>query len=36
MLLEIFASTYNAEILNCFNSKIQLKDTKSAIKSKLI
>ena len=26
-----FASTYNVEILNSFNPKIQLKDTESAI-----
>ena len=31
-----FASTYNVEILNSFNSEVQLKDAASAIKSKLI
>ena len=31
-----YASTYNVEILNCFNPELQLKDTESAIKSKLI
>ena len=31
-----YASTYNVEILNSFNSEIQLKDTQSTIKSKLI
>ena len=31
-----FSSTYNVEILNSFNHELQLKDTKSAIKSKLI
>ena len=31
-----FASTYNVETLNSFNSELQLKDAKSAIKSKLI
>ena len=30
-----FASTYNVEILNYFNTDLQLKDTKSAIKNKL-
>ena len=30
-----FASTYNVEILNSFNPKLQLKDTEPAIKSKL-
>ena len=30
-----FASTYNVEILNSFNSELQLKDTESAIKNKL-
>ena len=29
-------STYNVEILNSFNPEIQLKDTESAIKNKLI
>ena len=33
---EGYASTYNVEILNFFNSELQLKDTESAIKSKLI
>ena len=31
-----YASTYNDEILNSFNPKLQLKDTESAIKSNLI
>ena len=31
-----FASAYNIEILNSFNHELQLKDTESAIKSKLI
>ena len=31
-----FASFYNVEILNYFNPELQLKDTESAIKSKLI
>ena len=31
-----YASTYNVEILNSFNPELQLKDTESAIKSKLI
>ena len=31
-----FAGTYNVEILNCFNTELQLKDTESAIKSKMI
>ena len=30
-----FASTYNVEILNSLNPKLQLKDTEPAIKSKL-
>ena len=30
-----FVSTYNAEILNSFNPESQLKDTESAIKTKL-
>ena len=25
-----FASTYNVEIINCFNPELQLKDTESA------
>ena len=29
-----YASTYNVEISNSFNSELQLKDTESAIKSK--
>ena len=33
---KFYASIYNAEILNSFNSELQLKDTVSAIKSKLI
>ena len=31
-----FGSSYNVEILNSFNRELQLKDTESAIKSKLI
>ena len=31
-----FASSYNAEILNSFNPDLQVKDTDSAIKNKLI
>ena len=31
-----FASTYNVEILNYFNPELQLKDTESEIKSKVI
>ena len=31
-----FSSTYNVEILNSFNPELQLKDTESSIKSKLI
>ena len=31
-----FASSYNIEIFNSFNPELQLKDTESAIKSKLI
>ena len=31
-----YASTYNAEILNYFDPELQLKDTVSAIKNKLI
>ena len=31
-----FLSIYNAEILNCFNSELQLSNTESAIKRKLI
>ena len=31
-----FVSTYKVEILNSFNPKLQFKDSKSAIKSKLI
>ena len=30
-----YASSYNIEILNSFNPKLQLKDTESVIKSKL-
>ena len=36
MDLKVFASSYNVAILIFFNSKLQLKDTESAIKSKLI
>ena len=31
-----FAVTYNVEILNSFNPELQLKDTESAIKSKIL
>ena len=31
-----YASTYNVEILIYFNPELELKDTESAIKSKLI
>ena len=31
-----YSSSYNVEILNCFNPELQLKDTESAIKSKFI
>ena len=31
-----YASSYNAEILNSFNPELQLKDTESATKTKLI
>ena len=31
-----YACTYNVEILNSFNSELQLKDTKSVITIKLI
>ena len=31
-----YASSYNAEILDSFNTELQLKDTESAVKSKLI
>ena len=34
--LKGYASTFNLEILNSFNSELQLKDTESAIKSNLI
>ena len=36
MFLKCSASTYNIETLNYFNLELHLKDTKSAIKSKLI
>ena len=31
-----FGSSYNVEILNSFNPELQLKDTESSVKSKLI
>ena len=31
-----YASSYNVDILNPFNPKLQLKDTESAIRNKLI
>ena len=36
MLFKSYASTYNVQILNSFNPELQLKDTESAIKSKLM
>ena len=33
--LKGYASSYNVEILNFFDSQLQLKDTESAIKKKL-
>ena len=30
-----YASLYNVEILNTFNSKLQLNDTESSVKNKL-
>ena len=33
---EGYASAYNLEVLNSFNPELQLKDTESAIKCKLI
>ena len=33
---KVFASTYNVQIFSSFNSELQLKDSVSAIKSKLI
>ena len=36
MLCKGFSSTYNVEILNSFNPELQLKDTESEVKSKLI
>ena len=35
-VFKAYASSYNAEILNCFNPELQLKDTESAIKNKPI
>ena len=32
---EVYASTYNVEILKSFDSELQLKDTESTIKNKL-
>ena len=32
---KVFASSYSVDILNSFDSKLQLKDTESTIKSKL-
>ena len=31
-----YASNYNVEILNCLNYELQLQDTESAIRNKLI
>ena len=36
MLFKGYANSNNVEILNSFNPEIQLKDTESAIKNKLI
>ena len=36
LVLKGYASTYNVEISNSFNPKLQLKDTKSTIKNQLI
>ena len=36
MLSKGLASIYNVEFLNSFNPELQLKDTESAIKNKLI
>ena len=36
MAFKVYASSYNVEILNSFNPELQLKDTKSAIRNKLI
>ena len=35
-VLKGYASTYNVDISNSFNPKLQLKDTKSTIKNQLI
>ena len=35
-VLKGYASTYNVEISNSFDPKLQLKDTKSTIKNQLI
>ena len=35
-VLKGYASTYNVEISNSFNPKLQLKETKSTIKNQLI
>ena len=35
-VFKIFSNSCNVEILNYFNPKLELKDTESAIKSKLI
>ena len=34
--LKDYASSYNVEILNSFNTELEIKDTESATKSKLI
>ena len=36
MAFKVYASSYNVEILNSFNPELQIKDTKSAIRNKLI
>ena len=36
MLVKVFASSFNVEILNSFNPELQLKDLESAIISKPI
>ena len=33
---KVYAGTYSLEVLNPFNLELQLKDTESAIKNKLI
>ena len=33
---QVYATSYDVEILNCINSELQIKDTKSEIKNKII